>query len=101
MDCTPSELAVTDFAATGRTDTAGIADGEGREVVVQQERLFVRSLQGVDELLVFGSTERRDDQRLGLTAREQRRAMGARQNANFRHDRTDGLVVTAIDALAG
>ena len=92
---------MADLAAAGRTDAAGFADREGREVVVQQERLFVRSLQSVDELLVFGGAERCDDQRLGLAAGKQRRAMGARQNADFRHDRADGLEVAAIDALAG
>ena len=41
------------------------------------------------------------DQRLGLAAGEQRRAVGARQDADFGADRADGLAVAAVDALAG
>ena len=40
-------------------------------------------------------------QRLGFAAGEQRRAMGARQDADFRHDGTHGGEVAAIDALLG
>ena len=68
---------------------------------MQQERLFVGALQRVDELLVLGGAERRDHQRLGFAAGEQRRAVGARQHADFRHDRAHGLEVAAVDALAG
>ena len=92
---------MADFAAARRADAAGFADREGREVVVQQERLFVGSLQRIDELLVFGGAERGDHQSLRLAAREQRRAVGARQHADFRHDLPHGFDVAAIDALAG
>ena len=101
MDRAPGELAVADLAAAGRAHAAGFADRIVREVVVQQERLFVGALQRVDELLVFGGAERRDHQSLGLAAGEQRRAVGARQHADFRHDLADGLDVAAVDALAG
>ena len=40
-------------------------------------------------------------QRLGFAAGEQRRAMGARQDADFGHDRTHGGQVAAVDALLG
>ncbi len=101
MDRAPGELAVADLAAAGRTHAAGFADRVGREVVVQQERLFVGALQRVDELLVFRGAERGDHQRLGLAAGEQRRTVGARQDADFGEDRTNGLDVAAVDALAG
>ncbi len=101
MDRPPGELAVADFAPAGRADAAGFADRIVREVVVQQERLFVRSLQRVDELLVFGGAERGDHQSLGLAAGEQRRAVGARQHADFRRDLPNGFYVAAVDALAG
>ncbi len=97
MDGPPRELAVTDFAPAGCADAAGLADREGREIVVQQERFFVGALQGVDELLVLAGAERRHHQRLGLAAREQRRAVRARQHADLGHDRTDGLHVAAVD----
>ncbi len=101
MDRAPGELAVADFAASGRADAAGFADREGREVVMQQERFFVGALQRVDELLVLAGAERGDDQRLGFTAGEERRAVCARQHADFRDDLPHGGEVAAVDALAG
>ena len=100
-DGAPGELAVADFAAAGRTHAAGLADGIGREVVVEQEALLVGALERVDVLLVLAGAERGDDQRLRLAAREQRRAMGARQHADFGDDRAHGLHVAAVDADAG
>ena len=50
---------------------------------MQQERFFVGALQRVDALLVLAGAERGDHQRLGLAAGEQRRAVGARQHADF------------------
>src|SRR5579871_3965423 len=99
MNRAPGELAVADFAAPRRAHAAGLAHRIGREVVMQQECFLVSSLQRVDELLVLGGAERRYHQRLGLAAGEQRRAMGARQYADFRHDLTNGFYVAAVDAL--
>ena len=101
MDRAPGELAVADLAALGAAHAAGLADRVGREVVVQQERFLVGPLQRVDPLLVLAGAERGDHQRLGLAAGEQRRAVRARQDAGFGDDRTHGLEVAAVDALAG
>ena len=101
MDRPPGELAVTDFAAAGRADAAGFADRIRREVVVQQERFLIRSLQRVDELFVFGGAECGDHQSLGLATGKQRRAVGTRQHADFRHDLPNCFYVAAVDALAG
>jgi hypothetical protein len=68
---------------------------------VQHEVLAVFALERVDDLLVLAGAQRGHDQRLGLAAGEQRRAVGARQDADFGHDRADGLGVAAVDALAG
>ena len=101
MNSAPGELAVADFTPSRSAEPAGFADREGREVVVQQESLLVGSLQRVDELLVFTCAERRHHQRLRFTAGEQRRAVGARQHADFADDRAYGLHVAAVDARAG
>src|SRR5438552_2354418 len=101
MDRAPRELAVTDLTTTGRAEAAGLANREGREVVVQEEGLLVGSRQRVDELLVLAGAEGRNHQRLRLAAGKQRRAVGARQNADLRHDRAHGLDVAAVDAAAG
>ncbi len=65
---------------------------------MQQEALFLRAFEAVDVLLVFARAERRDDQRLRLAAREERRAVRARQDVNFGKDRTNRLQVAAVDA---
>ena len=101
MDRPPGELAVADLAPAGRAEPSGLADRERREVVVQQERFLVGALQRVDVLLVLAGPECRYDQRLGLAAREQCRAMGARQHASFAYDRAHGLDVAAVNARAG
>ena len=101
MNGPPGEFAMADFAAAGRAHAAGFADRIRREVVVQQERLLIGSLQRIDELFVLGGAERGDDQSLGLAAGKQRRPVGARQHADFRRDLPDGFDVAAIDALAG
>ena len=68
---------------------------------MQHEGLLAGAFQAVDELLVFGGAEGGDDQRLRFAAGEQRRAMGARQDADFGHDRTHRGEVAAVDALLG
>ena len=100
MDRAPGELAMADLASSGRTHAARLADRIGREVIVQQEALLVGAFQGVDELLVFAGAERRDHQRLGLAAGEQRRAVGARQHADLAENRADRGQVAPVDAPA-
>ena len=82
------EAAVADLAALRRAHAAGLAGGERRHVVVEHEALAVLAGQRVDDLRVAPGAERRDDQRLRLAAREQRRAVGARQHAGA--DRRSG-----------
>ncbi len=101
MDRAPGELAVADFAPLGAAHAAGFADRIGREVIVQQEGFLVAALQGVDPLLVLGGAQRGHDQRLGLTAGEQRRAVRTWQYAHFGDNRAHGGEVAAVDALAG
>jgi hypothetical protein len=78
---------MADFAAARRTHAARLADRVGREVVVQQEGFLVGAGQRVDVLLVLAGAERGDHDRLRLAAGEQRRTVGARQDADFRFDR--------------
>src|SRR3954468_8352547 len=101
VDRAPGQLAVTDLAALGAAEATGLTDRVGREVVVQQERLFVRSRQRVDILLVLAGAERGHDHRLGLAAGEQRRAVGAGQHADLGDNVAHGLAIAAVDALAG
>ena len=101
MDRAPGELAVADLAPLGAAEASGFTDRVGREVVVQQELLFVGSRQRVDVLLVLAGAERGHHHRLGFAAGEQRRAVGAGQHADFGDDVAHGLDVAAVDALAG
>ncbi len=98
VDGAPGELAMSDFAPAGRAHTAGLADRIGREVVVEQEALLIRSLERVDVLLVLAGAERRHHQGLRLAAREQGRAVSARQNADLGEDGPDRRQIAPVDA---
>ena len=101
MDRAPGQLAVADLAALGAAEPSGFTDRVGREVVVQQELLLVGARQRVDILFVLAGAECGHNHRLRLAAGEQRRAVGARQHADFGDDVADRLDVAAVDALAG
>ena len=101
VDGAPRELAVTDLAPSGGAEPPRLAHRERREVVVQHEAFFVGAGQRVDELLVLAGAERRHHESLGLAAGEERRAVGARKDADLGHDRPHRLDVATIDALAG
>ncbi len=101
-DAAAREVAVADFAALRRAHHARLAHRERREVVVQHERLFALARQRVDQLRVAAGAERRGDERLRLAAREERRAVGARQHAGLHGDLAHRIHVAAVDArLAG
>ena len=94
------QVAVADVAARGAPHELRLAHGEGREVVVEEERVLALALVLLDDLRVVGGPERRGDERLGLAAREERGAVGARQDADLRGDRPDLGELAAVEALA-
>ena len=89
------------LAARHPPDGPHFAGRERREVVVQHEGLgrLVRHIDRVDPLLVAHRPERDRHERLGLAAREQRRAMGPRQHAHLAGDRPHGVQIASVDAL--
>jgi hypothetical protein len=103
LDGALGEHAVPDLATARATHRLGLARGERREVVVQHERL--RRLLGVVDVVhtldVIGGAERRDDERLRLAAREQRRAVGAREQRGVDRDVAHDVRLAAVDAEAG
>jgi hypothetical protein len=93
------ERTVADLAAPRSAQRADLADRVGREVVVQHEALGLAI--GGDALAaqrVVGTAERARDDCLGLAAREQRRAVGSRQQSDFAPDRTDLGRRAAVEA---
>ena len=94
------ERAVADLAPARAAQELRLAGAEGREVVVQHELLVVLADQRVDLLLVRRRAERGDDQRLRLAAREERRAVRARQHPDLAGDRPDVGEAAAVDATA-
>jgi hypothetical protein len=94
------EGAVADLAASRASQEPRLADTEGREVVVQHELLVVLADERVDLLLIRRRAQRGDDERLRLAAREQRRAVGARQHADFTGDLADVGGAAAVDTVA-
>ena len=98
---TPSQLAVTDFATAGATDTANFTNRIGREVIVQHEVGFEVAVQRIDELFVIAGAQSGHNQTLCFAACEQRRPVCAGQDAGFGHDVADFVGLTAVDTLTG
>ena len=89
------------FTPAGAAHAARFIHGIGREIVVQHEIFAVFANQRINHLLILTGAEGRHAQRLGFTAREQCRAMRARQHAHFGHDGAHRARVTPVNALAG
>jgi hypothetical protein len=64
---------------------------------MHHEALAVFALQRIDDLLVARGTESRSNESLRLTAREQRGAVGARQNTGPDADRAHRAGIAAVD----
>src|SRR3546814_3737818 len=82
-DAALGEATVADLATLRAHHAAGFTDRIGREVVVEQEVFLVLTRDGVDDLAVARGAEGDRDNRLGLAAGEQRRAVNARQDADL------------------
>ena len=92
---------MADFAAARAGNAAGFADGKIREVVVQDEFLFVLAAGvGIEFLHVFAGAQRDERDGLGFAAAEKRRAVRARQDAHFAGNRADVVKAAAVQPLA-
>src|SRR5205085_550428 len=92
---------VAHLAARGPADRPRLAHRHRREVVVEVVLLpRLHRVEAVDDLLVVGRAERARDERLGLAAGEERRAVRARQDAELDRDRPDLVRRAAVDAPA-
>ena len=92
---------MADFAAAGPADAAGFADGEIREVVMEDELLLVRAASvGIKFLRVVAGAERDERNGLRFAAGKQRGTVGAREEAHFAGDGADLFKITTIEALA-
>ncbi len=80
------EISVSDLATAGAAHRANFTGRERREVVVEHERLgrLARIVDRVETLHVVRGAERHGDERLRLTAREERGAVRARKHAACR-----------------
>jgi len=79
-------MPVADFASAHRRHPLDLVHRVGREVVVEHVRLVVIALDIVDVLDVELSPQRRSGERLRFAAREERRAVHARQDVEFAGD---------------
>jgi hypothetical protein len=96
-----SASAVADLAAVDATHAAGFTDGEGREVVVEDEALLVLATGVVVEALFFiGRSQRGDGERLGFAAGENGGAVDAWQGADFAVKRAEIADAAAVGAHA-
>src|SRR3954470_23140120 len=76
-----------------------LPDREGREVVVVEVELLRLEAERVEPHLLARRAERDHRQRLRLAAREERRAVGARGDADLDRDRTDLLRGAPVGTL--
>ncbi len=89
---------MTDLAAAGATQWPGLADAERREVVVVHEAMILFLFERTDQLLIARRAEGEGREHLGLTAGEQRGAVGAREEAGLHVDRPNVLRAAAVRA---
>ena len=94
------QSAVSDLAASGAAHRLDLSHRIGREVVVQDESLGgLVELEAVEHLVVGAQhAERGDAEGLGLAAREERGAVGHRQNVDLAGDGTDLVHRAAVGA---
>src|ERR1700682_2898169 len=90
---------VTDVTPLDAAHAAGLSHREGREVVVVPVVLFRLQGEGVDAHLRLERPQRGDAERLGLPAREQRRAVGAGSHADFDRDLADLVLAATVRSL--
>ena len=92
---------MSDLATGGAPEGTSLTDREGREVVVEHERLrgLLAGVDRVDALLVARRTECDDRERLGLTAREERRPVRPGEDTDLGRDRPDVVEATAVRTL--
>ena len=95
------ERAVADLATAGRAHELHLADAKRREVVVQHEAPERLAGERLDALLVLAGAQGRGDQRLGLAAGKDGRAVRAGQNLGLHGDLADLVALAAADAQAG
>ena len=92
---------MADFAPARTADASGFADGEVREIVVQDEFLFgFAAGVGIEFLRVVAGAQRGQRERLGFAPAEQRRAMRARQKADFARNRAHDIKGAAVETFA-
>ncbi len=90
---------MSDLAAPGGAETPDLARAVGREVVVEHEPLGgIATRHGVELLRVLLRAERDRRERLGLAAREDRRAVEPRKDSDLRGERTDLVLGASVDA---
>src|SRR5204862_6491456 len=90
------QVAVPDLAPARPAHRLVLAGRIRGHVVVVEVALLGLGADRVDALNVRGRAERRDGQRLGLTAGEQPRAVRTRQQADFDRNRPDVVEPAAV-----
>ena len=91
------QSAVANFAAARTRHATGFADRERREVVVEHEALPRLALEALDLLRIVGGAERAGDERLRFAAREDGRAVRAREDAGLDPDVADLVELAAVE----
>src|SRR5690606_39970603 len=96
-DTTTGQATVADLATASGAHATALTHRIGREVVVQQEGVFLLAFEGVEDLRIAGGAECGYDQRLGFATGEQGGTVGLAEHADFDVQATDGAGVATID----
>ena len=91
---------VADLATAGASNRPNLADGKGRHVIIKHKLLGIFFHDAVDALLVGGGAEDGGDESLSLASLEDRRAVGARENADFASDVTKIARAATVGTIA-
>ena len=94
----PRQDAVADFPPAGTPERFGLADAEGREIVVEKERAPLLAGDVVHPLLVMGGPQGHGHQGLRLAPVEEGRTVGAGQQTDLGADRPDFRIGAAVDS---
>ena len=92
--------AVADLATAHAAVPPGLADGEGREMVMEHEALLAFAFDVVHPLDVVDGAQRRDPEALRLAPGEHGRAVRPGQDAQHDVDGSDILEAATVGALA-
>ncbi len=89
---------MANFTPLWTTHESGLANAEGREIIVQHEPIFSDARQILNDLRVTNSAQSCNYHCLGFTPGKQSRAVSFIEDSNFNIDRAYGVIIPTVNA---